>query len=100
MEENVKNMKLRYLELRSLNILSGKIPASVNVQTDGCYNNALYSGVGKTHFRQAHKLYIWLQKMRHQNINVQTKLKLFSKCKHGSNSECQHELTVLGFNDT
>ena len=48
MEENVKDMKLRCQELRSLNILSGKNPASVNVEADGCYNNALYSGVDKT----------------------------------------------------
>ena len=94
MEENVKDMKLRCQELRSLNILSGKNPASVNVQADGCYNNALYSGVGKTPFQpstQAIYLVAENETPKHQIINVQTKSKLCSKRKHGSNIECQHE---------
>ena len=45
MEKNVKDMKLRRQELLSLNILSGKHPASVNVQAYSCYNNALSRAV-------------------------------------------------------
>ena len=88
MEENVKDMKLRCQELRSLNILSGKNPASVSFQEDGCYNNALYSGVGKTPLppsTQAIYLVAENETPKHQIINVQTKSKLCSKRKHGSN---------------
>ena len=70
MEENVKDMKLRCRELRSLNILSGKNPASVNDQADGCYNNALYSGAGKTPFQPSTQAICLLQKMRPQNTKL------------------------------
>ena len=54
----------------------------------------LYSGVGKTPFQsstQAIYLVAENETPKHQIINVQTKSKLCSKRKHGSNIDCQHE---------
>ena len=54
----------------------------------------LYSGVGKTPFQsstQAIYLVAENETTKHQIINVETKSKLCSKRKHGSNIECQHE---------
>lgn len=45
---NKYDMRLRCEDLRSINNLQGKKTSAINVQADGCYNNALYSGVGKT----------------------------------------------------
>lgn len=94
-QENRNDMILRCQDLRSINRLSGKKnPAAVNVQADGCYNNALYSGIGKTPFQpstQALYLVAENETSKHQIINVQTKTKLCSKRKHGSNIHCEHE---------
>ena len=47
--------------LRSINIIKGKNPATVNVQSDGCYNNAVYS------FSPVLKVYTLLRKMKDIN---------------------------------
>ena len=49
-DENKKDTQMHCQTLRHLNTLRGKNSAAVNIQADGCYNNALYSGVGKTPF--------------------------------------------------
>lgn len=93
-EENKNDMRLRCQDLRSINTLKGKNPATVNVQSDGCYNNALYSGVGKTPFQpstQAIYLVAENETPRHQLLNVQNKTKLCSKRRQGSSIDCQHE---------
>ena len=46
-----KDMLMLCQGLCLLNTFRGKNPASVKVQADGCYNNSLYSGVGKTLFQ-------------------------------------------------
>ena len=56
-----------------------KNPSAVNIQADGCYNNALYSGVGKTPFQpstQAIYLFAENETDRNQIINLQTISKL------------------------
>ena len=50
-DENKTYMQMRCQGLRDLNTLRGKNPAAINIQSDGSYNNALYSGVGRTPFQ-------------------------------------------------
>ena len=70
MEENVKDMKLRCQELRSLNILTGKIlPVSMFRQMAATIMLCTL-GLLRLHFSPARKLYIWLQKMRPQNTKL------------------------------
>ena len=86
-------MMLRCQDLQSFKSLSGKDTKAVNVQADGCYNNALYSGVGQTPFQPSTQaIYVVAENEtnKKQIINVQTKSKLCSKRKHGSGIECQH----------
>ena len=78
-EENRKDMLMRCQDLRLINSLRGKNPAAVNTQADGCYNNSLYSGVGKTPFQpstQAIYLFAENETGRNQIINLQTISKL------------------------
>ena len=49
-KENIDDMMLRCQDFSVLRVC-GKDTKAVNVQADGCYNNALYSGVGKTPFQ-------------------------------------------------
>ena len=92
-KENEIDMLMRCQGLRLLNTFRGKNPASVNVQADGCYNNSLYSGVGKTPFQpstQAIYLFAENETDRNQIINLQTISKLCSKRRNGLNIECHH----------
>ena len=84
---------MRCQGLRDLNILRGKNPAAINIQSDGCYNNALYSGVGRTPFQpstQAIYLFAENETDINQIINLQTISKLCSKRRNGFNIECHH----------
>ena len=77
-DENITDMRHRCQDLRLLKSLRGKNPRAVNVQSDGCYNNALYSGDGKTPFQpstQAIYLVAENETPKHQIINLQTKTK-------------------------
>ena len=92
-DENKKDIQMRCQGLRDLNILRGKNPAAINIQSDGCYNNALYSGVGRTPFQpstQAIYLFAENEMDRNQIINLQTISKLCSKRRNGFNIECHH----------
>ena len=92
-DENKKDMQMRCQGLRHLNTLCGENPAAVNIQADGCYYNALYSGVGKTPFQpstQAIYRFAENETDRNQIINMQTISKLCPKCKNGLNIECCH----------
>ena len=92
-KENIDDMMLRCQDLQSFKSLCGKDTKAVNVQADRCYNNALYSGVGKTAFQPSTQaIYVVAENEtnKKQIINVQTKSKLCSKRKHGSGIECQH----------
>ena len=84
---------LRCQDLQSFKSLCWKDTKTVNVQADGCYNNALYSGVGKTPFQpstQAIYVVPEIETNKKQIINVQTKSKLCSKRKRSSDIKCQH----------
>ena len=73
-DENKKDMQMRCQGLRHLNTLRGKNPAAVNIQADGCYNTALYFGVGKTPLQPITKaIYLFAENEtdRNQNINLQ-----------------------------
>ena len=86
-KENIDDMMLRCQDLQPFKSLCGKNTKAVNVQADGCYNNPLYSGVGKTPFQpctQAIYVVAENETNKKQIINVQTKSKLCSKRKHGS----------------
>ena len=86
---DVKNQ----IKQNKINILRGKNPAAINIQSDGCYNNALYSGVGRTPFQpstQAIYLFAENETDRNQIINLQTISKLCSKRRNGFNIECHH----------
>ncbi|VDI30806.1 Hypothetical predicted protein [Mytilus galloprovincialis] len=51
---NKEDMKARRKQLIEINTLRGrKDPGSVSLQADGAYNNAIYSGIGKTPFQPA-----------------------------------------------
>ena len=92
-KENIDDMMLRCQDLQPFKSLCGKNTKAVNVQADGCYNNPLYSGVGKTPFQpctQAIYVVAENETNKKQIINVQTKSKLCSKQKHGSGIDCQH----------
>ena len=92
-DKNKKDMQMRCQGLQDLNTLRGKNPAAINIQSDGCYNNALYSGVGRTPFQpstQAIYLFAENETDRNQIINLQTISKLCSKRRSGFNIECHH----------
>lgn len=84
--ENIKDMKRRRQRLKQINILRGlKSPENINVQSDGMYNNPLYSGVGKTPFQPATQMVYSVaenETRNHDIISLVTKNKLCSKHKH------------------
>ena len=91
-DENKKDIQMRCQGLRHLITLRGKKPAAVNIQADGCCNNALYSGVGKTQFQPSTQaIYIFAENERDRNqiIHLQTISKLCPKRRNGLNIECQ-----------
>ena len=67
-DENKKDTQNCCQSLRHLNTLWGKNPAAVNIQADGCYNNALYSGVGKTPFQPSTIAIYLLLRMKQTEI--------------------------------
>ena len=46
-------MKARRQGLKTINILRGRPAGEISVQSDGIFNNPLYSGIGKTPFQPA-----------------------------------------------
>lgn len=80
-EENKKDLSQQRQLLREVNSLRGDNPNVVNVQADCVYNNALYSGVGKTPFRPATQCTYTLAEnttYKHKIINAVSKNKLCS----------------------
>lgn len=84
--ENTKDMKRRRQRLKQINIMRGlKSPENIHVQSDGMYNNPLYSGVGKTPFQPATQMVYSVaenETKNHDIISLVTKNKLCSKHKH------------------
>ena len=92
-KENIDDMMLRCQDLQSFKSLCGKDTKAVNVQADGCCNNALYSRVRKTPFQPSTQtIYVVAENEtnKKQIINFQTISKLCLKRKRGSCVECQH----------
>lgn len=52
-DENKQDMQCRRLQLKEINQIRGRDPASISVEGDGAYNNPVYSGIGKTPFQAA-----------------------------------------------
>ena len=50
---NKSDMKARRKTLRTINLLRGQPETEIAVQSDGMFNNPLYSGIGKTPFQPA-----------------------------------------------
>ncbi|CAC5391353.1 unnamed protein product [Mytilus coruscus] len=86
-EEISKNdMKMRRERLKDIQQQNGKSsPHIINAQSDGMYNNNLYSGVGKTPFQPATKFIYSLAEnvtQQHDIIELVVHNKLCSKGKH------------------
>ena len=78
----------RLLQINKLRGLSN--PENINVQSDGMYNNPLYSGVGKTPFQPATQTVYSVaenETKNHDIIALSTKNKLCSKHKHLNKKE-------------
>ncbi|CAG2205341.1 unnamed protein product [Mytilus edulis] len=70
-------------ELKTINKMRGHPESHIDVEGDGCYNNPLYSGIGKTPFQPAtQSCYVVVENMTDKKlvINLVTKNKL---CSHG-----------------
>ena len=52
-EVNKRDMKARRQGLKTINLLRGQPAGEISVQSDGVFNNALYSGIGRTPFQPA-----------------------------------------------
>ena len=86
-------MQMHCQGVRHLNTLPGENPASINIQSAGCYNNTLYSSVGKIPFQpstQAIHLFAENETDINQIINLQAISKLCSKRRNGLNIECHY----------
>ena len=82
---NKIDMKKRRTRLKHINELRGVDSTLISVQSDGVYNNPLYSGIGKTPFQPATQaVYSFAENetKNHDIIHLITKNKLCSKHKH------------------
>ncbi len=90
-EENVKDMKMRRGEIRSINKYRGVSEKSLSLSSDGMYNNRLSSGLGNTPFQPATQVtYVATENQTadHQVLNLVTRSKLCSKHHLTDNSSC------------
>lgn len=80
---NKQDMKKRRNEIVEINRLRGKEnPQTISIQMDGCYNNRLYSGVGRTPFQPATQTVYTAaenETNEHMIIGINDKNKLCSK---------------------
>ena len=83
---NKADMSHRCHQLEDVNTLRGSdSPHAIPVQSDGMYNNPLYSGVGETPFQPATQtVYLLAENVtnKHQIIKVVTKNKICPKHSH------------------
>ena len=83
-DANIADMKMRREQLKKLNRWQNLPESAIAVQSDGTYNNSLYSGVGRTPFQPATQCsYVVAENMTNQKqiIAIETVNKLCSK--HG-----------------
>ncbi|CAC5357310.1 unnamed protein product [Mytilus coruscus] len=81
--QNLADMVNIRTELKTINKMRGHPESHIDVEGDGCYNNPLYSGIGKTPFQPAtQSCYAVVENMTDKKlvINLVTKNKL---CNHG-----------------
>ena len=96
-DTNESDMHTKREQLKEINRIRGADSNIINIQSDGMYNNALYSGIGKTPFQPATQVvYTAVEhttKDKHV-IAVSTKNKLCSK-KHSimDSEKCVHNAT-------
>lgn len=85
-EINKNDMKMRREKIKDMQRQNGKSnPNVINAQSDGMYNNNLYSGVGKTPFQPATQVIYSLAEnvtQQHDIIGLVVHNKLCSKGKH------------------
>ncbi|CAG2209081.1 unnamed protein product [Mytilus edulis] len=100
---NKEDMKARRKQLIAINTLrERKDPGSVSLQADGAYNNAIYSGIGKTPFQPATQVVYSVAKAETEDksiIGVVCKNKLCSvhpiKSGEKCTSACSSNLTFM-----
>lgn len=100
---NKEDMKARRKQLIEINTLRGrKDPGSVSLQADGAYNNAIYSGIGKTPFQPATQVVYSVAEAETEDksiIGVVCKNKLCSihpiKSGEKCTSSCSSNLTFM-----
>ena len=93
---NISDMKTRRAGLKRINLLRGRPENEISVQSDGIFNNPLYSGVGKTPFQPATQCsYSIVENItpKKQVIAVENVNKLCSK--HGFHSANDEECDIL-----
>ena len=52
-DTNKSDIYTKREQLKQINRIRGEDSSIINIQSDGMYNNALYSGIGKTAFQPA-----------------------------------------------
>lgn len=94
-EENIKDMKQRRADLIDINRLRGNPLNEISVQSDGVYNNSLWSGVTRTPYQPATQMaYLVAENVtgNHQIINVELVNKICSK--HGFHSKTDEQCDI------
>ena len=94
-EANIADMKKRRAQLKKLNRWRSLPESTLAAQSDGTYNNSLYSGVGRTPFQPATQCsYLVAENMtsKKQIIAMETVNKLCSK--HGFHSAEDEECDI------
>ena len=84
---NKSDMKARRKALKTINLLRGQPETEIAIQSDGMFNNPLYSGIGKTPFQPATQcIYSIVENVtkKKQVIAIENVSKLCSK--HGFHS--------------
>lgn len=92
---NKSDMHLRRCNLKNIKKMRGSVENVIDVESDGMYNNALYSGVGKTPFQPATQCsYIMAENVttKRQIIAVETVNKLCSK--HGMHTKLESDCNI------
>ena len=83
-----------FYQLKTINKMRGHPESHIDVEGDGCYNNPLYSGIGKTPFQPAtQSCYVVVENMTDKKlvINLVTKNKLCSHGKDHSNENINNK---------
>ena len=90
---NKSDMKARRKALKTINLLRGQPETEIAIQSDGMFNNPLYSGIGKTPFQPATQcIYSIVENVtkKKQVIAIENVSKLCSKhWYHSSTDESQ-----------